>query len=405
MAINHPTVNSPLGMAWKAESPSWNAGFLHTYPITMFLGVLCSVLSIAYFWWRQKYSWEILQIMVIIIIPTAIFGARFWFVLWNGGWGNFWIFSGLSIHGGVFISTFCVSIYGYTKRQQIDYRTAFSIVLPNVILGQVIGRWGNFDNHEVFGAPVDSSALDWMGAMKSHMLIAGDDGAHYRQPLFFYEFIANGIGYIVMVLILLRKNWLKPGVVGACYLIWYGIVRLIMEPLRDPRDIMGNGTFRISIFVAAMSIAFGVIFFAYFQFFDVRLRQFFLRKYVANDRNKFLKVMTIIFNAKNFEVIKPLKPRRLFGIIGYEKNDINSKKIFFGPKGNRFGQKIDFKKQFVLFGKVIENRQIIWLPIISDEAWTKGDLKRKKRSPSNVLKMHEEQMKIATESRRNIKQK
>ena len=331
MAANFPTVSDGHGgNAWERGTPSWELGFLHTYPLTMFLGVVVAFLSIAYFWKRQKYSWEVLQILLILIVPGSIVGARLWFLISEGGWDHWYILSGLSIQGGIIGALTAAMPFLYYRRHAIDIRTALGIIIPNVIIGQAIGRWGNFDNHEVFGKAVSGDALNWMGGMKSHMYISVNNIIAYRQPLFFYEFIANSLGYIVIVLMLLRKNWVKPGVTAAIYLVWYGITRAAMEPLRDESDIMRWGSLPISLLIAILMIVVGIGLGIYWQFVSKR----------------------------KYDLIQPVKNRRLFLV----------------------GQKSDTKKKYLFFGDEIPNKVRIWLPNNEEKKWSKREINRGTRN-------------------------
>lgn len=328
--VHHPTTPDGKGdFAWVRGQSIWSVGFLHTYPITMFLGVLISFLSIAYFWKRQKYSWEILQILVILIVPGSIIGARLWYLIAEGGWEYWYHLSGLSIQGGVMGALITGLPYLYSRRHTVDVRTVLGIIMPNVILGQAIGRWGNFANHEVFGMETSSSSLDWMGSMKSHMYISLNGASStiaYRQPLFFYEFISSSIGYIFIVLVLLRKNWVKPGVTAAIYLIWYGIVRASMEPIRDPGDIMTWGKLPISLFLAVLMIVLGIALGVWWQFFSKR----------------------------SYDLIQPIKERRLFLL----------------------GNKSETKKKYLFFGPILPNKINIWLPNEEENhtKWSKREI-------------------------------
>lgn len=323
---------------WDRGAQTWNVSFLHTYSLTMFAGVVISFLSIAYFWRRQKYSWESLQILLILIVPGAIIGARLWFLISEGGWDKWYILSGLSIQGGIMGAVIFATPFLYYRRASLDFRTTLGIILPNIIIGQAIGRWGNFANHEVFGRVTSSESLDWMGAMKSHMLIRIHDTAtgtwgvgEYRQPLFFYEFITSSVGYIFIVLVLLRKNWVKPGVTAGVYLLWYGIVRTSMEPLRASVDIMKWGSMPISLFLSVLMIVGGIILIVWWQF----------------------------LSKKKYDLIQPIKERRLF----------------------LFGKKSDTKKQYLFFGEEKPNKVRIWLPNNEEEVkWSKRELNRGTRN-------------------------
>ncbi|WP_406614159.1 prolipoprotein diacylglyceryl transferase [Mycoplasma corogypsi] len=245
------------------------------YSFTMMLGFLCSILTIFYFWYRAGYKTETLLTLIIITIPSSIMGARLgflaeriiadgslparWWAIWEGG---------LSIQGGVLLALICDLIYGYVKRNEIDVRLAASLIIPTVLIGQVAGRWGNFANHEVYGK------IDWSGqsvlifgkAFASQMYISdatsnayGLVGA-YRYPLFLYEGIANLLGYLIIVWVLNFFGLTKPGTTAGLYLVWYGTVRLAMEPLREESYVFYT-------VLSAMFVAIGFIAFVYYQFF------------------------------------------------------------------------------------------------------------------------------------------
>lgn len=338
---------------WRRGEPSWQAGFLHTYPITMFLGVIIAFLSVAYFWKRMKYSWEILQIMVIIIVPSAIVGARLWYLISEGGWDKWYVLSGLSIQGGVMGAMIAVIPYVLSKRSAVDFRTVIGIVIPAVIIGQAIGRWGNFDNHEVYGRVVEGSKLDWLTFIKPHMLIwdydtAGNVVEGYRHPLFFYESMLNLLGYLVILWLLQRKNYVKPGVPAAIYFIWYGLTRIIMEPLRVESDIMRWGSVSISGLVAGLWILVGVVFFVWWQGFTKPLDKWFLALFP--NANK--------WNLKTYKAITPVKPRKVF---------------FFGEKKETKG------KYLLYFGPEVPNKVKLWLPVEHNSRWSKREINRGKK--------------------------
>lgn len=373
---------------WEKGEKAWSWAFLSTYPLTMFSGFILAFLTVAYFWRRQKYPWEQLQILLIIIVPTSLFGARAWYILFppediHTSWSDFFRFEGLAIQGGVMMSIISGSFYILVfQRHTIDYRMAFGMILPAVIIGQAIGRWGNFHNHEVFGAAVGQaisvsdpgvdfinghyyimdqetlnklggSSLDWLTFIKPHMLIEVNGQIAYRQPFFFYESMLNVLGYLILVWFLLRKNYFKPGTSGCFYLIWYGIVRLIMEPLRDPSDIMKSGGANLSQLTSILWIVAGVLLFIWFQGFTKPFDKWFKKIMPA----KWLEFLDI-WMQKEYSLIKPVKPRR----------------IAF------FGEKVDYrKKYFMYWGPKVENRVRLWI-IKEERSWSKRELNRGKKN-------------------------
>ncbi|UVD81697.1 prolipoprotein diacylglyceryl transferase [Mycoplasma iguanae] len=224
--------------------PNW----FSLYGFLIFLGMVASILTIVYFWKRKKYSVDILFTLIFITIPSSILGARLWFIFEQLGVPNSNISStwwkinegGLSIQGGVILPTILDLLYLYKKRKEVDYREAFSFILPAVLIGQAIGRWGNFANHEVFGQiDIDGSHSKWLGWwISDNMYITKNGQDAYRIPLFFYEFLASTFGYIVLVWIFNFFGWFKPGITGAMYLIYYGIVRASMEFTREEAYMM-----------------------------------------------------------------------------------------------------------------------------------------------------------------------
>ncbi|MBD5423097.1 MAG: prolipoprotein diacylglyceryl transferase [Mycoplasma sp.] len=246
-------------------TPIFLFGDFRMYTFTMLIGILASIFSIIYFWKKNKFPIDVLLVLIIITIPSALIGARLfwiiemainkdatalsrWWAIWEGG---------LSIQGGVILPLIFDLLYLRKKRDVVDIRKAFGIILPNVLLGQAIGRWGNFANHELYGAICSYDSIKWLGTGISwNMYIDG----YFRVPLFLIESITSFLGYFVIVWVILQFNYLKPGSTGALYLIWYGVVRVILEPLRDQNDFE---FWYLSL--AIVSIVIGALLLAYFE--------------------------------------------------------------------------------------------------------------------------------------------
>ncbi|WGI36859.1 prolipoprotein diacylglyceryl transferase [Mesomycoplasma lagogenitalium] len=243
------------------------------YSFMIFLGMVFAILTIAFFWKRENLNFDHLFVLIIITIPSSIIGARLGFIfeqisVGNGGSlkDNWWNIrsGGLSIQWGVILSASLDLVYVFIKRKELDYRKCLSIILPTVLIGQAVGRWGNFTNHEVYGKQdLTGEWTLWLGPIISKNMFISDavypNGA-LRIPLFFYEFLTSLIGYIIIVWILNFFNWLKPGVTAGFYLIWYGIVRSSMEFLREE-------SYVIYFVLAIFYIIFGIALSVYYQFF------------------------------------------------------------------------------------------------------------------------------------------
>ena len=107
--------------------------------------------------------------------------------------------------------------------------------MPGVILAQGIGRWGNFFNQEVYGGLVSDPSLQWF---PFSVYIESTHSWHYA--FFFYESMLNLIVFALLFMLMWKFHKKPSGLSLAGYLVGYGVVRAIMEPLRDPQYILGD---------------------------------------------------------------------------------------------------------------------------------------------------------------------
>ncbi len=165
---------------------------------------------------------------VLYTIPIAFVGARLTYVL--GDIENFHSFmdviaiwnGGLAIYGGIIFAA--ISVFVICKIKKCDWRSMIDIMAIGLIIGQIIGRWGNFVNIEVYGV---ETTLPWAMGIGYY----GDGADVFVHPLFLYESLWNLIGFI---LIYGYMNYRKfKGEVFLWYTAWYGLGRGLMEPLRD----------------------------------------------------------------------------------------------------------------------------------------------------------------------------
>ncbi|MGL6125383.1 MAG: prolipoprotein diacylglyceryl transferase [Metamycoplasmataceae bacterium] len=244
--------------------------FIPLYPFCIVIGIMLSIVTVAYFWRKEKYPMDLLFKIIIITIPSSIIGARLFFIFERlidnpadpfpgSAWYAIWE-GGLSIHGGVIVPTILNLLYIRRHKDVLDIRKTFGIILPTVLIGQAVGRWGNFANHEVYGKVVEEWEVSWLGPfISSHMFIANSAGATpaFRAPLFFYESLSSIVGYIVIVWVILNFGLTKPGTPGALYLIWYGVTRTAMEPLREE-------SYLFYTIISVISIILGIMLTIYF---------------------------------------------------------------------------------------------------------------------------------------------
>ena len=200
--------------------------------------------------------------IIFYSILIGIIGARIYYVLFNL---NYYLnnpleilmvwHGGLAIHGGL-ISALVFLIF-YCKKKKINILLLLDIIVVSVIIAQSIGRWGNFFNGEAYGRIVSLSKLREMHLPKfiiNGMYINGK----YREPTFLYESILNLIGFIILLTIRKIKN-IKTGTITSIYLIWYGLVRVIIESFRS--DSLMLGPLKIAQVVSILFIISGIIIF------------------------------------------------------------------------------------------------------------------------------------------------
>lgn len=221
--------------------------------ISLILGLLISKIECK----RKKVDFNFILDLVCYLVPVAIIGARTYYVIFkfsdfkNNLLSIFYIWEGgLAIYGAI-ISGILFIIY-YCKKKKQNILKILDVIAPSLILGQAIGRWGNFFNQEAYG-PITS--LNFLEKLHLPDFIINQMYINnlYRQPTFLYESIWCIIGFIILML--LRKKIKREGLITSFYLIWYSIGRFFIESLRD--DSLYIGVFRVSQIVSIIMILIG----------------------------------------------------------------------------------------------------------------------------------------------------
>lgn len=208
---------------------------------------------------KNGYPEEYAEDLFIGVLWFGFLGARLWFcafydfnffithpwkiiAIWDGG---------LAIHGG-FIAAMLYGLYFCKKRGLNPLRLADAVV-PNVLIAQAIGRWGNFANQECHGLEVAESYYDGvLSFIKDGMFIDG----HYYEPMFLFESIGCIVGFILIVG-LLKKRQNKRGDLTFAYLMWYGLIRFFIEGRRTDSLMIGN--FKMAQVTSLIYIIIGVL--------------------------------------------------------------------------------------------------------------------------------------------------
>ena len=189
---------------------------------------------------------------VLWVTPVAIICARIYYVLFS--WEMyaddpikvFYIWEGgIAIYGGVIGAALGITVYCKIKKLKIT--TVLDLVSIGFLIGQSLGRWGNFFNREAFGAETDSFLR--MGLMRSS---TGEVTCYH--PTFLYESIWNAAGFVLLHFLSRKRKY--DGQVALGYLAWYGLGRAFIEGLRT--DSLYIGSFRVSQLLAATTCVIAV---------------------------------------------------------------------------------------------------------------------------------------------------
>jgi phosphatidylglycerol---prolipoprotein diacylglyceryl transferase len=215
--------------------------FLHLGPITIYwYGVIIGTGVLLGLWIatreavKRGLAKETFVDLVLLAVPIAIICARTYYVMFEWDYyakhpaeiPKIWE-GGLAIHGGL-IGAIITGVV-FAKRRGISFWKLADIAAPSIILGQAIGRWGNFMNQEAHGGPVTRQFLESLHLPDFIINQMYIDGQYYH-PTFLYESIWNLMGFFL--LIMLRRINLRRGELFLSYLIWYSIGRFFIEGMR-----------------------------------------------------------------------------------------------------------------------------------------------------------------------------
>ncbi len=199
------------------------------YGIIMASAMLLGLALVVYRARPLGYKDDVIIDLAIWVLPAAVIGARLYYVIFEferyGGDILRMINireGGLAIHGGVIGGV--LAGYIYTRKKNINTWQLADLVMPSLILGQAIGRWGNFINGEAHGGPTD---LPWAIQV---------DGVAVH-PTFLYESIWNLIVFAILLKFTKKKRF--DGEVVCLYMILYSIGRFFIEGLRTDSLMLG----------------------------------------------------------------------------------------------------------------------------------------------------------------------
>ena len=198
--------------------------------------------------------------LAFALVLGAIPGARIYYVLfqWQDYVGHpekmiaIWE-GGIAIHGAILGGM--LAAWGFARWKNLSFWVLADIVAPALILGQAIGRWGNFFNSEAYGSPTD---LPWKLFIPPDRRFPGFENIAYYHPTFLYESIWNVMVFgLVLGLFLRLGNRVRPGFIFSVYAIGYSLGRLWIEGLRS--DSLMAGGLKMAQVVSLVGIGLGLV--------------------------------------------------------------------------------------------------------------------------------------------------
>jgi phosphatidylglycerol---prolipoprotein diacylglyceryl transferase len=239
---------------------------IHFYGIIIMVGVIAATFLAQREADQHGQDGNLVSDLLVWVLIFGVIGARIWHILtpmpdlvakgitpiyylthpfeaiavWNGGLG----IPG-AVLGGV------LAVFLFSHKHHLQFSLWLDMLAPSLALGQAIGRWGNFFNQELYGAPTN---LPWAIYIDPQHRYPAYDTVAYYHPLFLYESLWN-LANMALLLWLSRrfKNWLHPGDVFLIYLVVYPVGRFLLEFLRmDASQVAGMNINQIIMAVVAL---------------------------------------------------------------------------------------------------------------------------------------------------------
>ncbi len=258
----------PIGDGWD----------IYWYGILIALGVFGAFIYAHFNYKRFNLDMDRAIDVVLVTLPVAILCARAYYVIFDGeklesfsdffGFGDGQGFSGLGIYGGV-IGAF-VTGFIMCKIRKVKFTDMFDIAALGFLIGQGVGRWGNFVNQEAFGSltkgpgMMSNKVLSYICSTPENFGLEGKSAFEISEyitannlsvhPCFFYESLWCLTGFVVIHFLSKKRKF--SGEVFLMYLAWYGFGRAIIETLRT--DSLMIGPFKVSLLLGILLCAVSV---------------------------------------------------------------------------------------------------------------------------------------------------
>lgn len=247
---------------------------IHWYGILIGIAIICAYILAEREVARRGGEKKHIESMLIPLVICGVLGARLYYVIFNLGYYfahpleslALWR-GGLAIHGALIGGA--IAFFIYIHRHKLSWRLYADAIIPGILLGQGLGRWGNFFNNEAFGGPTD---LPWKLFIPEAFRPAGYGAVEYFHPTFLYESLWNFVGFVLLIILARRlypstqksdavsspsQTHLPSGLIFFTYCIYYSLGRFFIETLR--LDSLYIGPLRTAQLASAVLLVTGLI--------------------------------------------------------------------------------------------------------------------------------------------------
>ncbi len=237
---------------------------IYWYSVFILIGMLTAGFYVSKESKKFNINSDIISNLFFWVIVFGVLGARLYYVVFhldyylNNPIDIFKIWErGLAIHGGILFGL--IFTIFYSKKYNIKPLLMLDMIVVGVILGQAIGRWGNFFNQEAYGSITGTTITE---TTLKHLLIPGfiikgmNIGGTYYLPTFYFESIWCILGFIVLLLNK-KRRYLKIGQLTSIYFIWYGLGRFFIEIFRTDSLMLGN--IKIAQLISILMVIIGIV--------------------------------------------------------------------------------------------------------------------------------------------------
>ncbi len=254
--MSSAAISFPLLGSWSICPPNSFVLFGHTF---YWYGVIiaCGFLLAVTYCYRRSAEFGIKQDdltdVLLFAVPLGIVGARIYYIVFFGNYTTLaemvaiWE-GGLAIYGGIIAAV--ITVFVVCRVKKISTLALLDLVAFGFLIGQSVGRWGNFMNREAFGYETDIFCR--MGLTLNGETI-------YVHPTFLYESLWNCIGFITLHILSKKRPRRFDGQFFLYYIAWYGLGRVWIEGLRTDSLYIGGSGIRVSQLLAGLTCAAAVI--------------------------------------------------------------------------------------------------------------------------------------------------